>query len=203
MKPVAITHLTICGIDELPTHRTSAVSHVLSLLDPDRAEPDIFSAYGPHERTVLRFHDVIENKEDRPAPTMADVEAILAYGEALKATADRRSNGHLLVHCHMGVSRSTAAMITLMAQIEPDRDEESIFSRIREIRPIAWPNSRMIGFADELLDRKGRLVAALHRHYAIQLDRDPMFDRWMTGLERSYEVEIGRALMKKKVSGPV
>lgn len=198
MKPIAISRLTICGIDELPTHRTHGVTHVLSVLDPERQDPDIFASYAPHERTVLRFHDVIEDKEGRPAPTKADVEAILAYGEMLKDTMADRRDGHLLVHCHMGVSRSTAAMITLMAQCEPERDEDSIFTTIREMRPIAWPNSVMIGLADELLGRQGRLTAALQRHYAMQLERDAMFERWMTELERVREVEFGRALRMQK-----
>ncbi|MEQ8391230.1 MAG: protein-tyrosine-phosphatase [Thalassospira sp.] len=200
MKPIAISRLTICGIDELPTHRNHGVSHVLSVLDPDREDPAIFSDYAPHERTILRFHDVIDDKEGRPAPIKANVEAILEYGEGLKNSREERRDGHLLVHCHMGVSRSTAAMITLMAQCEPDRDEDSIFTTIRAIRPIAWPNSVMIAFADEMLDRKGRLTAALHRHYAAQLARDKMFEGWMTDLERRREVEFGRAIMPQKTS---
>ena len=35
--------------------------------------------------------------------------------------------------------------------------------------PQAWPNSRMIGMADDLLGRGGRLVAALRRHYTAQM----------------------------------
>ena len=197
MKPIAISRLTICGIDELPTHRSHGVTHVLSVLDPEREDPTIFGNFDPHERTILRFHDVIEDKEGRPAPTRADVEAILDYGETLIESRADRQDGHLLVHCHMGVSRSTAAMITLMAQCEPDRDEDSIFTTIREMRPIAWPNSVMIGFADELLGREGRLTAALQRHYALQLERDAMFERWMTELERAREIEFGRALGKQ------
>ena len=197
MKPIAISRLTICGIDELPTHRSHGVTHVLSVLDPEREDPTIFGNFDPHERTILRFHDVIEDKEGRPAPTRADVEAILGYGETLIESRADRQDGHLLVHCHMGVSRSTAAMSTLMAQCEPDRDEDSIFTTIREMRPIAWPNSVMIGFADELLGREGRLTAALQRHYALQLERDAMFERWMTELERAREIEFGRALGKQ------
>lgn len=197
MKPIAITRLTICGIDELPTHRRQGVSHILSVLDPEREDPTIFADFSPHERTILRFHDVIDDKEGRPMPVKADVEAILAFGETLREGHEDRRDGHLLVHCHMGVSRSTAAMITLMAQCEPDRDEDSIFTTIREMRPIAWPNSVMIAIADELLGREGRLSAALHRHYAIQLERDDSFDGWMNSLERGREVEFGRALSKQ------
>jgi predicted protein tyrosine phosphatase len=37
---------------------------------------------------------------------------------------------HLLVHCHAGVSRSTAAMATLLAEARPDWDEHSVFAHI-------------------------------------------------------------------------
>ena len=59
-----------------------------------------------------------------------------------------------LVHCHAGISRSTAAMEMLMAQLDTDQAEDEIFGRLVELRPKAWPNSRMIGFADRLLARK-------------------------------------------------
>jgi predicted protein tyrosine phosphatase len=194
MKQISISMLTICGIDELPTHRSSAVSHVLSMIDPDRDDPDVFTHYSPHERTLLRFHDIIDDKADMIAPSPDIVEEVLRFGEVLKNTVDQRSNGHLLVHCHMGVSRSTAAMLTLMAQAQPDLDEDSLFNELRTIRPIAWPNSRMIGYADDLLGRDGRLVAALHRHYRAQLDRDASFDEWMRSLDRGREVDQGWAV---------
>ncbi len=60
MKPVGISVLTICGIDELPQHGPRAVTHVLSLLDPNWPELTGFQAYGQHSRTTLRFHDVID-----------------------------------------------------------------------------------------------------------------------------------------------
>jgi predicted protein tyrosine phosphatase len=66
-------------------------------------------------------------------------------------------------------------MATLLARHTPVGEEESIFARIREIRPIAWPNSRMIGFADDILDRGGRLNAALREHYRRQAPRRPEF----------------------------
>ena len=59
-------------------------------------------------------------------------------------------------------------MATLLARHTPVGEEEGIFARIREIRPIAWPNSRMIGFADDILGRGGRLSAALREHYRLQ-----------------------------------
>ena len=44
MQPIAISTLTICGIEELPAQSQRKVSHVLSLLDPDLPELESFLA---------------------------------------------------------------------------------------------------------------------------------------------------------------
>jgi predicted protein tyrosine phosphatase len=193
MKPLAISVLTICGIEELPSHEARDVSHVLSLLDPGWPEIDAFRRFGAHHRTLLHFHDIIAPAPDRIAPTPQDVAEILRFGAELQASKEDRAEGHLLVHCHMGVSRSTAAMLSLLAQAYPGEDEDRLFMRLREIRPQAWPNSLMVGFADEQLGRAGRLADALRRHYGHQVRRDPGIADWMTRLGRGREVEMAVA----------
>jgi len=190
MQSLSIAMLTICGISELPEQRERAVTHVLSILDPDHPDPEAFGAYNPHRRTVLRFHDIIDPIEGMILPQPEHVEAVLGFGDEVAAGAGQRPQGHLLVHCHMGISRSTAAMMTLMAQASPGEDEERLFERLLEIRPQAWPNCRMIAFADDLLSRNGRLVEALRRHYGRQIRRQPDFAQVMRGLGRGREVEM-------------
>lgn len=190
MKPIAISLLTVCGIEELPVHGDRAVTHVLSLLDPGWPEIEAFDSYDDHHRRILHFHDIIEPSDGKTMPTPDDVAAILDFGAELAQSCEGREDGHLLVHCHMGVSRSTAAMLSLLAQVHPGENEDALFARLREIRPQAWPNSVMVGFADRQLGRDGRLVAALRRHYARQLRHDPNFDAWMTQLGRRREVEM-------------
>src|SRR3546814_18771002 len=85
----------------------------------------------------------------------------------------------------MGASRSTAAMLTLLAQAYPEEGEERLFTRLREIRPQAWPNSLMVGYADELLGRGGRLTAALRRPYGPQTRRDPTYLAWLARTGRT------------------
>ena len=192
MQPISISLLTICGLEELGHHSDRAVTHVLSIMDPDCPDPEAFQAYDAHHRTILRFHDVIEPFDGYVMPAPGHVEAILAFGETLSRGAGARDEGHLLVHCHAGISRSTAAMAMLLAQTYPDQDEDHIFDRLVEIRPQAWPNSRMIGFADRLLSRKGRLNAALARLYARQLAVRPDLDETMRRHGRAREVEMAR-----------
>lgn len=190
MQPIAISTLTICGIEELPAQSARRVSHVLSLLDPDLPELDSFAAYEAHERLTLRFHDIIAPMAGRVHPTEAHVGAILDFGASLKETAAKRSGGHLLVHCHMGISRSSAAMLSLLAQVHAEESEDRLFERLRLVRPQAWPNSVMIGFADTQLGRGGRLTAALGRHYSHQLEAQPRYRQWMTDLGRGAEVAM-------------
>ena len=109
--------VTICGIPELGEHCSAAVTHVLSILDPDCPDPEAFAEFAPHRRLALRFHDIIEPSPDRLAPTREDVERLLAFGGELSMAA----RSHLLVHCHAGVSRSTAAATLILAQAQPDR----------------------------------------------------------------------------------
>jgi len=194
MKTLAISTLTICGIDELPDNSAREVTHVLSVLDPDRADIEAFGSYGDHHRVTLRFHDIIDPRPGQIMPAPEHVAEILRFGEDLRETATGRASGHLLVHCHMGISRSTAAMLALMAQADPEEPEDGLFARLREIRPQAWPNSVMVGFADAQLGRGGRLVEALSRHYQIQLDREPKYRVWMTNLGREREVGMASGL---------
>ena len=151
------------------------------------AENQTLSAYDPHLRVTLYFHDAIEPAPEIVLPRKEHVETILAFG--LDLGDDLR---HLLIHCHAGISRSTAAMAMILAQASPRKSEDAIVDRLVRIRPQAWPNSRMIAFADELLGRDGRLRAAVNRVYARRLAAKPELAEVMTRLDRAREVELAR-----------
>ena len=182
--------LTICGLEELTLHGSRGVTHVLSILDPDQPEPEAFSGYSRHRRTLLRFHDAIEPAPGLVLPQPGHVEAVLEFGRSL---AEDVTQAHLLVHCHAGISRSTAAMAALMAQAEPEQSEEGIFDRLIALRPKAWPNSRMIAFADEFLGRKGQFTAALGPLYRRQLAAYPHIRDYMCDNGRAMEVALADA----------
>ena len=188
MKTAAFSTLVICGLDELDEHAARGVTHVLSILDPEWPEPEAFLAFDPHHRATLRFHDAILPAPGLMLPERSHVEKILAFGR------DVGDVTHLLIHCHAGISRSTAAMLMILAQARPDEREDLVADRLVAIRPQAWPNSRMIGFADELLGRQGRLLAAVARIYARRLEVLPEYGQLMLRGNRGWEVEMGLAV---------
>ena len=188
MKTAALSSLTICGLDELADHASRGVTHVLSLMDPGWPEPQAFRAFPPHRRAAYRFHDAIEAAPDIILPRPADVEAILTFGRELGGDP-----GHLLVHCHAGISRSTAAMLMILAQACDREDEDMVVARLEQTRPQAWPNSLMIGFADQLLGRGGRLSEAVRKLHARRLAARPELAEVMRRLGRAREIDRAMA----------
>ena len=190
MKNLTLPTRYICGLDELKGNSDKGVVHALSLVDPDLPEIEYFETYGTMRRLVLRLHDIIDPVPGMILPEVSHVQAILDFGREIEGEGD--ATGALLVHCHMGVSRSTAAMTAILAQAHPENDEDGIFETLRTIRPQAWPNSLMIEFADDLLGRDGRLVSALRRHYGTQMRAKPELSDWMVRLNRGREVDMAQ-----------
>lgn len=176
--------VTICGIPELGEHCAAGVTHVLSILDPEWPDPPAFDEFAPHRRLALRFHDIIEPVPGRFAPTREDVERLLAFGRELSEAAAT----HLLVHCHAGVSRSTAATALILAQTHPEWPARDVLDAVSHVRPRAWPNLRILEFGDVLLGRNGEIVAAAGATYRRVLDRDPSFQEAMIDGGRAREV---------------
>ncbi len=180
--------VTICGLDELHRHGSAGITHVLSILDPGHPDPADFDDYGPHRRLTLRFHDIIEPSPGHVPPDPAHVEQLLEFGRDLGGT-DEQLSRHLLVHCHLGVSRSTAAVATIIAQHHKGAETE-VFERLLRIRRRAWPNSRMIAIADDLLGRSGRLVAALRELYRHQIANRPEIADAIRSIGRQREIDM-------------
>jgi predicted protein tyrosine phosphatase len=85
-----------------------------------------------------------------------DVRRIIGLAESLRART-----GTVLVHCEAGVSRSSATALIMYACWLGAGHEQEAMARVRAQRPIANPNCRMVEIGDRLLERAGRLVAAL------------------------------------------
>ncbi len=188
MPPVeAPFTITVCGLEELAHHADRQVSHVLSILDPEQPEPEAFGAYGEHARLELKFHDVIEETPGFLAPQPEHVAKILEFGRDL--LRDPENLRHLLVHCHAGISRSTASMTLLLAQAQPELAAPDILAQVVRIRNKAWPNFRILALGEEQLGRKGEFTRAVGAVYRIQLERRPEIKSFFLDGGRAKEIE--------------
>ncbi len=132
--------------------RETRPSHVLGLIAPGDAAPDLD---GVPRRLVLAFNDIVTPRPGLVPPDHADIAAILGLG--LSWTGERP----LLVHCALGISRSTAAAFVLACAAGPDRPEREIAHALRAACPCATPNALMVALADRQLGRDGRMVDAV------------------------------------------
>lgn len=181
---------TVCGVDELEAHSAAGVTHVLSLLNPGWPEPDIFGRFGAHARLDLRFHDIIDPLPGLRMPRQEDVADLLGFAAAVAA----EPQGHLLVHCEKGMSRSTASLALVLAQARPELEAAEIMAEVVRLRPRAWPNLRILEFGDALLGRGGSLVAAVVPCYRARLADRPQLADGMIEMGRARELDhaLGR-----------
>lgn len=187
MGSISPFRVSVCGIEELAGHCEASVSHVLSILDPDWPVPEAFGTFGEHAKLELRFHDVIEPRTAPIiAPSREHVAQLLAFGRGLMTKPI--NDAHLLVHCHAGVSRSTASLALILAQALPGVGASPILEEVLRIRPQAWPNLRIIEIGDAELGRGGGLIAAAAKIYRLQLDRQPHLAEAMRSNGRGREV---------------
>lgn len=105
----------------------------------------------------LTFNDIAEPREGLVSPSADHVRAILEFAAA---TAAGRS---LVVHCHAGISRSTAAAYIIACARRPDLDENHLADEFRRLSPSATPNALIVALGDAALGRKGRMVEAIRR----------------------------------------
>lgn len=145
----------VCSLTRLhSTVATTGAGRVVSLLSAGTAvERPATVAEADHLH--LSMHDIVDEQPDLVPPARAHVERLLEF-----AAAWDRSKP-LVVHCFAGISRSTAAAYIIAAALSPDRDEAELARTLRDASPSATPNARLVAIADQLLERNGRMVAAI------------------------------------------
>lgn len=148
--------LLVCPLSQVETARTlHRPSHLLILLSPTSPEDAWPRADDGGACLRLAFHDIDGPREGFTPPDASLVARLLDF------TAGWDPARPMLVHCWAGVSRSTAAAYIIACQFGPQRSESEIARTLRATAPYATPNPLLVGLADELLGRGGRMVAAV------------------------------------------
>lgn len=140
-------------------------SHMITLLSPN-AVILRDKTIAPENHHILFFNDINEPRPNLIVPQMQDVEAIIEAARNWHLTKDDCSDislSPLLIHCQMGISRSTAAAYIIACALNESIDEECLAISLRQLSPSATPNARLIALADEYLNREGKMVSAIKR----------------------------------------
>ena len=137
-------------------HSQADPAHIVSLLSPGSDFPD-FDGFGDDRHMRVEVHDILEDMENRSAPAENHVETLLSF---LK---EWRPDDPLLVHCWAGMSRSTATAMIAACLHNPQADEALIGAALAAASPTAFPNTRIVAIADEMLERNGRMAKAAEK----------------------------------------
>src|ERR1700744_4798151 len=134
----------VCSLARLhKTVKDTGASHVVSLIGlQDRLgfPPSI----APKNHLWLQMHDISEPLDGHIMPEDNHVAALIDFVRGW----DRRAP--LVVHCYMGISRSTASAYTAVCALSPHRSEYQIAQTLRAASPTATPNIRIVSLADNI-----------------------------------------------------
>ncbi|MDA0261969.1 MAG: protein tyrosine phosphatase, partial [Proteobacteria bacterium] len=72
----------------------------------------------------------------------------------------------LLTHCHAGASRSTAAAYIALALRDGPGKELATFRELMVVTRKPWPSRMITAMADDLLSRRGAMLAPLEAYRA-------------------------------------
>lgn len=156
--------LMVCPRTAVPKYLDAPVTHFVSMVDPDEKEA-IPQPRHVKSQLQLIFSDLDDIEMKLPKylrytpPQEHDIAALVKFGQSLSGLED----WGLLAHCEAGISRSTAAAITILtaAGYRP----QTAFGAVRKVCPEMLPNRRILRLADGALDTGGTLyhMAEIHR----------------------------------------
>jgi predicted protein tyrosine phosphatase len=148
----------VCSLARLPSVAAyTGASHVATLINAATPVPRP-ATIEPSNHLFLGFNDITEPMEGLTPPGQEHVEQLIAFARGWQASDTGKP---MIVHCFAGISRSTAGAYIVMNALRPTVEPEALAQHLRKIAPSATPNIRLVRFADALLNREGRMVAAI------------------------------------------
>ena len=99
---------------------------------------------------VLCFDDIASPKDEWILPKERHVHSALQFADELEGTS-------ILIHCHAGISRSSAIALAIIAKgLGPGKEKQALME-LEKINRNCAPNALVVWFTDEILERGGNL----------------------------------------------
>lgn len=150
--------LIVCGANEaakILDDSNHGVAAAISIFDPLVNEYRRPRGLDTVEHVLeIQFHDVEHESDIYTYPTLQDAQTIVEF---IMSTKGKLTNDSWLIHCHYGISRSTACGLLLCALtygIDNARDE------LVKVAPRAAPNTLLCKYFDQICEFDGKLIKA-------------------------------------------
>lgn len=148
-------------------------THVVSLIDP-AIGPEHVPVIGSAEHVVARLRD-----QETAEFTAHFPDIIESLFETIRPAIES-PHSRILVHCHAGVSRSTAFCYAMIAHRAGRGMENEAFGAFLSIVNKPWPNRRIIEILDAKWQRDGALLRpldAMRERYPTRINAWDRFNR--------------------------
>ena len=136
--------IKVTNLDDSYEFRKNWATKTVGLIDPER------STKGNSNYHVEFFHDVNYESNYHVYPKMEHFKRIMDFTKSLTL------NDQFLVHCHQGISRSTAIMIAVL--IQHGCSIKQAIDHVYSVRNSMWPNDLICKHADEYFNLQGKLI---------------------------------------------
>ena len=146
--------IIICGLADIQGCVDKYVPDKMLTIINKNFSPDTPKGMDESRHLKMLIDDISEPREGFILPEKHHVQTLLDF------TDDWDVSKPILIHCHMGISRSTSTSLGVAAKFDPKNIELTI-EKLKEIAPHASPNKIMTQYYDEILNLNNRLYSSL------------------------------------------
>ena len=139
----------ICSLEEVKKANISIYDGIITIEDSFEENPFRYNNEYPNQ-LILRFDDISSYVKNLIEPEKKHILQALSFAEKI-------NDGSMLIHCKVGISRSSAIALAIIAKnLGKGKEIESI-KTLEKINPHARPNKLLVWLTDEILGRKMKL----------------------------------------------
>ena len=139
----------ICSLAAVKEMDTSIYDGIITIEDSNIENP--FRVRSDEtQQLILKFDDISTPIDDLIVPQDIHIERALKFAQLI-------DDGSLLIHCHAGISRSSAIALAIIAEKLGKGNEEEAVKTLEFINPNCRPNKLLVKMTDEILERNGKL----------------------------------------------
>ena len=141
--------IEICSLETVRETDISIYDGIITIEDSSIEEPFRVDSGHP-EQLVLRMDDISVPMNNCIEPQEEHILQALSF-------ADQIGDGSLLIHCHAGISRSSAVALAIIAKKLGDGKERDSVKTLEKINPHSRQNKSIVWMTDEILLRNKKL----------------------------------------------
>jgi predicted protein tyrosine phosphatase len=146
--------IIICGLKDIQEAVDKYKADMMLTIINKNFSPETPIGLDPKKHLRVLIDDISEPREGFILPKKQDVEKLLNF------TDNWDQEKPIIIHCHMGISRSTATSLGVICKYDKPNLPINV-EKMKEIAPHASPNRLMTKYVDEILGLDNQLFRTL------------------------------------------